>query len=328
VVRSRVYRNGKITERDIEPSRVSDVLAEEATVVWLDIVNPSPADLHMLADEFGLHRVVLDAAQERDQRPRVDSIGDVTFLAMFGFRMDRGRPIAQEVHALAAPRYLVTLRYGSAFDIEQVLHRWDQESERSVEGGGFLLHALLDEVVDSYFVVLDDFEITAETIEGRVFEPAGPPRRRREQQEALQHDIFAMKRDLLEFRRRVLPLREVLDLLQEDRRLVTPALHPDFKDLADNVVRTLEHVDNVRELLTSAVNAQLTLAGHELNEVMKKLTSWAGIILVPTLIAGIYGMNFRNMPELGYRFGYFGALAVMAAAAGALYLVFKRRGWL
>jgi len=169
-------------------------------------------------------------------------------------------------------------------------------------------------------MMLDDFELAAEEIEGEVFSGKVPAN--------IQKVIYEQKSELFEFRRRILPLREVLDLLQEERELVTKALRPDYKDLGDSVTRALELIETVRDLLNSAVNAHLSLASHELNEVMKKLTSWAAIILLPTLIAGIYGMNFRHMPELDWRWGYPFALGLMVVGAGILYVMFKRRRWL
>jgi magnesium transporter len=328
VITCHLYRDGKVVEERFEPSRVSEVLSEDRTMVWLDLEDPSEADLAMLEEEFSLPRVAVDALRERDQRPRVDSLGVLFFVAMYAFAMENGKPVPKEIHAFVGPKYLVTLRYSPLFDLTQVRHRWEEESERAVEGGGFLLHALMDEVVDTYLEVLDDFELAAEEIEGRVFaEPdVSVPERTIE---AVQKDIFTAKRDLFEFRRRVLPLREVLDLLQEERRVVTHDLKPDYKDLADHVVRTLEQVETVREGLTSAVNAQLTLASHRLNEVIKKLTSWAAIILIPTLIAGIYGMNFfRPFPAYDHPAGFWIAIGMMVVLSAALYWFFRRRDWL
>jgi magnesium transporter len=143
-----------------------------------------------------------------------------------------------------------------------------------------------------------------------------------------QEHIFRLKKQVIEFRRLVMPLREVLDLLQGEPRVVTATLAAYYRDVADHIIRVLEFIDNVRELLTTALEAYLSQVSNRLNTVMKQLTSWAAIILVPTLIAGIYGMNFRHMPELNWLFGYPFALGLMAVSATTLYVVFKRRGWL
>jgi magnesium transporter len=143
-----------------------------------------------------------------------------------------------------------------------------------------------------------------------------------------QERIFRLKKQVIEFRRLVMPLREVLDLLQGEPRVVTATLAAYYRDVADHIIRVLEFIDNVRELLTTALEAYLSQVSNRLNTVMKQLTSWAAIILVPTLIAGIYGMNFRHMPELNWLLGYPFALGLMAVSATTLYVVFKRRGWL
>ena len=318
---SRLYRNGEIAEEDFDPTRVSDMLADDDSLIWLDVEDPTEDDLLLLEDEFSLHRVAMDAIRERDQRPRVDSLGDVFFIAMYAFSGGGGgEPVAREMHVLVTGRYLITLRYRPAFDLAPVLHRWKVEGPRAARGGGFLLHALLDEVVDTYLEVVNDFELAAEAVEGEVFSEDPP--------QDIQQRIYARKSELLEFRRRILPLREVLDLLQEERQVVGEELRADYKDVADNVVRTIDLIDSVRELLTSAMNAHLSLASHEMNQIMKKLTSWAAIILIPTLIAGVYGMNFRTMPELSWAFGYPLALGLMLVASGTLYAVFKRNRWL
>ncbi len=319
-ITARLYRDRKLSVDELDPDRISDVLTEANSLVWLDIEDPTEADLALLEEEFSLHRVAMDAIRERDVRPRVDALGDVFFIAMYAFELDADRCVPQEIHALVTHRYLITLRYPPAFDLKPVLHRWEIEGERAARGGGFLLHALLDEVVDTYLDVVNEFQIASEEVESGVF--SGEPA------EDIQQAIYVRKRELLEFRRRILPLREVLDLLQEERNVVSKELLADYKDVADNVARTIEMIDNTRELLTSAVNAHLSIASHEMNQIMKKLTSWAAIILAPTLIAGIYGMNFRHMPELNWAFGYPFALGLMLAAAGTLFFLFKRRDWL
>ncbi|HEV2907235.1 MAG TPA: magnesium/cobalt transporter CorA, partial [Actinomycetota bacterium] len=226
----------------------------------------------------------------------------------------------QEVHAFVGPNYLVTLRYAPAFDLKPVLRRWERQQELTQEGGGFLLYALLDEVVDGYFNVVERFEDDSESVEEQVFADETRP--------DTQERIFRLKKQVIEFRRLVMPLREVLDLLQGEPRVVTATLAAYYRDVADHIIRVLEFIDNVRELLTTALEAYLSQVSNRLNTVMKQLTSWAAIILVPTLIAGIYGMNFRHMPELNWLLGYPFALGLMAVSATTLYVVFKRRGWL
>ena len=316
-----LYRDGTIVEEDFDPTRISDALQDEGTLVWLDVAEPSDQDLAMLREEFDLPRVVMEDVRERDQRPHVEAFGDAFFIVMYAFTLDGGRPIPHELHAIVGPSYLVTLRYTPAFDMERVRRRWKQEEpELAKEGGGFLLHPLLDEVVDTYLEVLDGLELRSEEVEEEVFgeSPAGD----------IQATIFQEKKRLLEFRRRVMPLREVLDLLQEEHNVVTPALRAEYKDVADHVVRTLEFVDSVRELLTTALDAHLSMISVSQNEDVRRLAAWAAIIAVPTMIVGIYGMNFDFMPELRWRFGYPLVLGVTAAICLTLYVQFKKAHWL
>jgi magnesium transporter len=219
------------------------------------------------------------------------------------------------------PGFLVTIRYAPSFDMSTVRRRWEKQGGLIQEGGGALLYTLLDEVVDDYFQVVERLEDQSEEVEEAVFaeHPVAD----------LQERIFLLKKRVLQFRRAVLPLREVLDLLQEELGVVTDRLRPYFRDVADHVIRVLEFVDNLRDLLTTALEAHLSQVSNRLNQVMKQLTAWAAIILVPTLIAGIYGMNFiRPFPDFNNPAGFWIAIGLMAASGGVLYWVFRRRGWI
>lgn len=315
-----LYREGKVAEQDFDPARISDFLQEDHSLVWLDIEDPTDADLAMLQEEFSLHPSTIEDAAHKDQRPKVEVFEGYFFVVMHGVRLANGEIENQEIHALVGQGYLVTLRYKPAFDLAHVRRRWEQDSHLVMEGGGFLLHALLDEVVDGYFDIIDQFELLAEDVEDQVFSEKPP--------QGVQEKIFNVKKELTEFRRRVMPLREVVDLLEENRSVVTHDLRPYYRDVADHVIRALEGIDNLREILATALDAHLSRVGTQLNIVMKKVTSWAAIILAPTLIAGIYGMNFRFMPELDWRWGYPFALGLMLLSGGMLYWMFKKRDWL
>jgi magnesium transporter len=317
-----LYRDGRL-EEDLDPDRVPQVLAEDGGVVWLDLVDPDGADLTRLQERFGFHALAIEDVRHRGQRAKVDTFDaqGYSYLVMYGLSGSPHDLVKHEIHAFASPRFLVTVRYSPIFDLAQVLKRWELHAEMTRHGGGFLLYVLLDEVVDSYLDMVERFEDASEAIESRVFE-AEPDR-------GVQEDIFHLKKHLLALRRGATPLREVLDLLQEGLGLVTDPLRPYFRDVADHVIRTLEFVDNVRELLTVALEAHLSHVGNRLNEVAKRVTSWAAIILIPTLIAGIYGMNFvRPFPSFESPAGFWIAIAMMVLSAGALYWVFRRRGWL
>ncbi|MGH2690926.1 MAG: magnesium/cobalt transporter CorA [Actinomycetota bacterium] len=315
-----LYRKGEVAEQDFDPARVSDFLKEDDSLVWLDLEDPTEADLKMLQEEFAIHPLAIEDARHREQRPKVEVYEGYFFLVLHAVSLKDAELVDQEVHAFVGNGYLVTLRYAPAFDLTDAKRRWKQEQELAREGGGYLLHALIDEVVDGYFEVIDGFELRAEDIEDEVFAD--------EKVEDVQERVFQLRKELTTFRRHVMPLREVLDLLEENRDVVTKELRAYFRDVADHVIRALEAIDNLREVLASMLDAYLSKVSTELNVVMKQVTSWAAIILAPTLIAGVYGMNFRHMPELDWLFGYPFALGLMFLSSFMLYRIFRKRDWL
>jgi magnesium transporter len=320
MVTTRVYRKGVLEEEGFDPARVSDLLEERGTIVWLDLEDPSDDELAMIQEEFSIHPLAIEDAQHRNQRPKMERYEGFNFLVLYGLSVRDGDLQEGEIQSFVSPRFLITLRFPPAFDLKAVVVRAERSPELVKEGGGFLLYALLDEVVDRYFDVVDRLEDESETVEEDVFSE--------DTAEDVQEWIFRLRKRVMVFRRRLGPLRDVMQLLQGQQELVTPALQAYYRDVQDHLVRTLEFVDNLRDLLTSALEAHLAQVSNRLNEVMKALTSWGAIILVPTLIAGVYGMNFRHMPELNWVFGYPFALGLMVVAASGLYWMFRRRGWL
>ena len=317
----RLYRDGAMREEPFEPERLGELLAEDSARVWVDVEEPTDAELERLQGWFSLHPLAIEDSRHWGQRPKVEVFPDHLFLVVHALSLDdQGELVDREIHVFAGRGFLVTLRAAPPFDLSRVLQRWDAQPKLTRLGVGFLLYALLDEIVDGYLDIVERYEDLSDEIEDRVFADDPDP--------AVQADIFRMKRRAVELRRLVVPLREVIDFVQEQPGLVPPELGPYFRDVADHVIRTTEFLDNIRELLTAALEAQISQVSNRLNRVMKSLTSWGAIILVPTLIAGVYGMNFRHMPELGWRFGYPYALGLMLASAAVLYAVFKRRDWL
>jgi magnesium transporter len=317
----RLYRNGAVTEEGFDPERISDLLEEKSALVWLDLEDPSERDLRMLQREFSLHPLAIEDTLQRDQRAKVEAYEDHFFLVIHPLSLEDGEIVDSEIHVFVGPGFLVTLRYPPAFDMGPVLRHWEKQEALATEGGGALLYALLDEVVDGYFELIERMEDESEEVEEAVFSDEPVP--------DLQERMFRLKKRVLLFRRRVMPLREVLDLLGEEVGLVTDTLRPYYRDVADHVLRVLEFIDNVRDLLTTGLEAHLSQTSNRLNQVMKKLTSWAAIILVPTLIAGIYGMNFiRPFPRFGSPYGFWIAIGLMVVTGGGLYWIFRKRDWL
>jgi magnesium transporter len=324
MIACRVFRNGTLEREAFDPAAVSELLAGRSDPrVWLDVDDPSEDELALIAREFGLHPLAIEDTRQRDQRPKVEAFAEHVFVVIrpVGLGADM-ELIEHEIHAFVSPRFLVTLRYAPVFEISEAVRRAERQPELTTEGAAFLLYLVLDEVVDGYLTLVDRFEDRADELEDDVFATAD------ETGDELQQRLFVLKRDVVRFRRHVMPLRRVVDFFLEQPQLVPVELMPYYRDVADHVVRCIELTDNIRDLLTSLLEVRIAQAANRLNEVMKKLTSWAGIILIPTLIAGIYGMNFRNMPELGWRWGYGSALGLMAASSFALWRLFKRKDWL
>jgi len=322
----RAFREG-ITE-DIDPAHAKKVLADGYRV-WLDVEDPGAPDLTFLREQFGVHDLLLEDISHRGQRPRIEPFGDYLFISLRPLAISDGDDAelaVHEVHAIVGKDFLVTLRYPPAWDAEVVIERLRDRPELAEHGAPYLLYVLLDEVADAFLDIVDRFERDVEDLEEHVFDRADRPDALPEAE--LRRRFHRYRVNLASFRQQVAPMRRAVDSLMELPGFVTSALVPYYRDVADHVIRSLEFSDNVRDVLTSLIEVRVAQQANDLNEIMKKLTAWAGIILVPTLIAGVYGMNFQHMPELGWRVGYPVAVGTMLVSAGVLYLVFKRRDWL
>ena len=325
MITCRHYREGVLEdETPFDPSEVA-AARKAGTRVWLDAIEPTDEELKHLQDSFGLHQLSIEDSSRWGQRSKVEFYPEYVFVVSHGLKLDEGDELADsEVHLFARQGvYVITVRRKPVLDFEPAIKRMQGEQGMQHEGIGFLLYLLLDEIVDGYLDTIDRLEDLSDDIEERVSAEdaeAGT--------EGLAQDIFRLRQTVVRFRRLASPMREVLDRLMEAEGIVTPTLAPYYRDVLDHTIRVTELMDNIRDLLTAARELQLAQVSNRLNVVMKKVTSWGAIILLPTLIAGIYGMNFRNMPELSWTIGYPLALGIMAAAAFMLYRGFKKRDWL
>ena len=322
----RLYRDGHLREGEFDPSAISDFLAEPDVLLWVDLEHPTEQEAAMLGQEFGFHELALEDCLQPHQRPKIEQYGSYYFLVAYAVAFADDDVVEREMDAFVGRNYLVTVRKEPAFDLTEVIKRVEVHGDLCKEGGAYLLYLLLDEIVDGYFDALAGLEDVSEEVEDLVFREQDAPGIG---EVGRQGRIFQLKKQLLQFRRVASPLRDVLDVMQ--RRtidVVTVPLEAYYRDVYDHVLRATDYLDNLRDILSSALEAHLAVVSNRLNEIMKSLTSWGAIILVPTLIAGIYGMNFHHMPELNWLLGYPFALALMAVSAMLLHRVFKRRGWL
>ena len=324
VVNCVAYGDGeRIGEVGLED--VSEVLAGAAgrRFVWIGLHEPSEECLQLVQREFGLHDLAIEDAHRAHQRPKLEEYGDGLFVVLRTARVDGGdRRIAfGETHVFVGPTYVVSIRHGSSLAYTDVRTRSETTPHLLRLGPGFVLYALMDFIVDHYFPIVDTLEEELEGLEEAIFgggHRAGTTQR-----------IYRLRRDLLHLKRAVSPLVDICNrLMRFDVGLIPEEARPYFRDVYDHVVRVNEAIDTLRELLTGALEANLSLVSVRQNEVTKKLASWAAIIAVPTMVAGIYGMNFAVMPELGWRYGYPLAMGAMAMLCVLLYRQFKRVGWL
>jgi magnesium transporter len=317
----RLYLEGKLAESDFDPAKISEFLRKPDTMLWLDVDAPDQSTMDMLGREFRFHELALEDCLQPHERPKIEQYEGYFFLVFYAVALTGEGLREHEIAVFVGRNYLVSVRKEPVFDLADVRQRWEAHHDLSKEGGGYLLYILLDEAVDGYFDALDSYEDKIEGIEELVFGEHATTQ--------AQQGIFGLKRELLQFRRVISPLRDVLDVMQ--RRtvdVVTEALEPYYRDVYDHVLRSTDYLDNLRDILSSALDAHLAVVSNRLNLIMKSLTSWAAIILIPTLIAGIYGMNFAHMPELRWHYGYADALALMIGSMLLLYRMFKRRDWL
>ena len=321
--RTRLYRKGVLDAEDFEVADVSELLEEPDTVVWVDLCGPSTEQLHELAVELSLHELAVEDALDEHQRPKLDHYADHLFLSCHAVRVDvdRGELDKSEIDTFISPRWLITVRDDDRFDLGDLLQRWDRSPDLAKFGVGYLLYGLLDVVVDSYFGAAQQFDDFYDRVSEGIFsgQPVDPARQRH---------WFEMRRALVTLHRLVGPLREaVTSLMRREHAIVTGDLYPYYQDVYDHILRASETTDSLRDLVTSIVESNLSLRDYRQNLIMKKVTSVAAILAVPTLITGYYGMNVP-FPGFGRTLGFVSALALIAIVSGLLYLLFRRKDWL
>ena len=322
VVNCAAYADG-CRVRNIPIEDISEVLKEPGQFVWVGLHEPDEPLLRQVQEEFGLHDLAVEDALRAHQRPKLEEYGDGLFIVLRTARLEEGdgHIALGETHVFMGPHYLVSVRHGASLSYAEVRARCETTPHLLRKGPGFVLYALMDFVVDHYFPIVDQLEDRLDSIEEEIF--SGQPDR------AAIERIYDLKRDLLVAKRAVSPLVDICNrLMRFDLATIPEDTRPYFRDVYDHAIRINEAIDTLRELVTSALEAKLSLISVEQSDITKQLAAWAAIIAVPTMIAGVYGMNFEFMPELTWRYGYFSVVAVMLSACGFLYWRFKHSGWL
>jgi magnesium transporter len=321
--RTRLYRDGTLVAEGFAVSEISDHLADERSTIWLDLRDPDSDDLAVLGDEFGLHPVALEDALYAWERPKIDRYRTHLFLTVYGARLDSdsGELATSELSAFVLRQALITVRKDDGIDIGKVVDRWDASPDLSGHGVAYLLHGLLDYIVDGHFEAVQSLDDAVEELEDDLFADT-PPKK------PVQRRSFELRKSLVLLRRVVLPMREVVNtLMRRDLHIVSDDLMPYYQDVYDHVLRAAEWTDSLRDLVTTILETNLTIQGNRMNIITKKVTSWAAIIAVPTFITGFYGMNVPY-PGFSREVGFGASCALMVVCGVLLYYVFRRRDWL
>jgi magnesium transporter len=320
IVNCVVYRDGgKVA--DIDPAQISDYVGRPGFLVWVALKDPDPAELSAMQEEFGLHELAVEDARNGNQRPKIDEYGDSLFVSMHTVEIAGGEWVQGEVDVFVGPTYVLSVRKRATKGFAEVRARCEREPELLRHGSGFVLYALMDAVVDRYFPVIDALEAELERVEERIFK--GAPAR------ASVEALYDLKQELTTLQHAVRPLLEATGKLYGGRvPQVCAGTQEYFRDVLDHLLRINQSIDGLREMVVTAVTVNLSLISLQENETTKRLASYAALIAVPTLVAGIYGMNFQHMPELGWAFGYPAAMAMMAGVDLYLFYRFRKAGWL
>lgn len=331
MIRTMICSQDHQLKRQLHRDEIGTILVDDDNLLWLDAEAPTAEEIALLGEEFGFHPLALEDVAKAHQRPKIDTYADFYFLVFYDVDYVEADHSLDE-HELAVfigKNYLVTVHAEPIEEIAEVAGRFGRNTAEIERGIGVLLYSLLDTIVDHYFPVIDRIGERIEELEERVVEPGSAAT-------AGMRDIAALKRELMTLRRVIAPERDAMAVLaRRELPFVGEATGVYFQDLYEHVLRVTDALDLYRDLLSGVLESYLSFnsnalaqAANNLNGVMKTLTSYSIILMSMTLIAGIYGMNFENMPELRLRFGYPGALLLMIAIGLGLTAFFKRRGWL
>ncbi|WP_328479850.1 magnesium and cobalt transport protein CorA [Streptomyces sp. NBC_00377] len=335
VVDCAVYRDGARVSytQPPTPQQAMRRVRRDGGFVWIGLHEPTEAEFAGIASEFGLHPLAVEDAVQAHQRPKLERYDDSLFTVFKTIhyiehdRLTANSEVVEtgEVMCFTGKDFFITVRHGGQGSLRALRHRLQDDPELLAKGPSAVLHAIADHVVDGYIAVADAVQDDIDEVETEVFSPGrkGTPRGTDAGR------IYQLKREVLEFKRAVSPLLRPMQLLSErPMRLVDPDIQKYFRDVADHLARVQEQVVGFDELLNSILQANLAQASVAQNEDMRKITSWAAIIAVPTMVCGVYGMNFDYMPELHWKFGYPVVMSAMVALCVGIHRTLKRNGWL
>lgn len=319
---SRQYRDGALVAKDFPLGQIDEHFGGKSAV-WYDLVRPTSEDYQVLAEELGLHELAIEDSIKGGQRAKLDHYDSHLFVNLYqaNFKDDSAEIDLAELAIFVTKNAVITVRQNEDFRMENVLRRWDESAELSKHGVAFILWGILDVVIDDYFKVIERLDDELEELEDQLFE-ATP------KDSSIQKRSYELRKSLVLLRRAAVPMREVINpLLKHNGEILENDMLPYYQDLYDHIMRVADWTDSLRDLVTTLLETNLTLQGNRMNLIMKKVTSWAAIIAVPTAITGYYG---QNIPYWGFgqEAGVWTSNILIVVISGGLFWVFKKRDWL
>jgi magnesium transporter len=293
--------------------------------IWVAVKEPGPGELAHLAHQFGLHELAVEDAQQGHQRPKIDEYADSLFTVFHTVEFDaEGEVLVGEINVFVGKNYVISVRNRTTQGFQDVRKRCEREPHLLKHGPAFVMYALLDNVVDRYFPVLETLGAELDEVEERIFERNGSAASRE-----IIEDLYSLKRRLVLMQHHIGPLLESVSKLYGGRSPgICSGMQDYFRDVSDHLQRIMRTIEGRREMIATAIQVNLGLITLAESEVTKRLGSFAALFAVPTMIAGIYGMNFKSIPELDWAYGYPACLGIMLAVDLVLYWRFRRAGWL
>jgi magnesium transporter len=321
IVNSAAYSEGRRVA-NVDINNIEQVLNETENFVWIGLHEPEASTLQTVQQQLQLHDLAIEDALKAHQRPKMETYANSLFIVLRTAQINKQQHIDfGETHFFLGNNFIITLRHGSSIAYSDVRARCEKTPDLLSKGPGFALYAVMDSIVDQYFPVIEALEQELINVEEKIF--GEKPSRETTQR------IYDLKRELLEVKRAVSPLADICSrLMKFDIKLIPDDTRPYFRDVYDHTLRINEMLDNTREMVTAALEANFSLTSISQSEVSKRFAGWAAIIGVPTMIAGIYGMNFETMPELRWTYAYPVVLAITFGLCIGLYIYFKKAGWL
>lgn len=322
MVTTRLYSDGELKTKNFPVADISDHIATPGCTIWADFVSPTEEDLASIEEELSLHPLAVEDAIHSHQRPKLDRYDTHLFLVVYAvhFDADINQVLTTEVKAFITPNALITV-HSPEFDMSKVTAHWDDSIDLNSHGVSYLLWGLLDVIVDGHFEAVQELDAGIESLENALFDQL-------ERNTEVQRRSFDLRKSLVELRRAVLPMREVVNtVLRRDLDTFDPKMSPYFQDVYDHVLRATEWTESLRDLVSTILETNLSIQSNRMNLIMKKVTSWAAIIAVPTAITGYFGQNLA-FAGFGTVWGVWLSAGLIAIGSISLYIGFKKWDWI